>query len=70
MNNMILAITILATLLTGCDSAETKEIKKRAHLATLACESSKVGRNKEELEAIADACFKRGSFVKSKSEQW
>ena len=64
------AIAALSFLLTGCDSAEVKAEKRRLHLASLTCHSSKDGRDKEELQAIADACFKGGSYTKSKPRAW
>ena len=66
----VLAIPALSLLLTGCDSSEVKAEKRRVHLASLTCQSSKDGRDKEELQAIADACFKGGSYSKSKPRQW
>lgn len=66
----VLAIPAFSLLLTGCDSAEVKAEKRRLHLASLTCHSSKEGRDKEELQAIADACFKGGSYTKSKPRQW
>ena len=65
-----LFILLLACLLSGCDSAETTARKKAAHLASLTCESSREGRSLEEQQAIADACFKRGSYSKSSGMQW
>lgn len=70
MKKLSVSMAILVCLLTGCESAETKAKKKAAHLASLTCESSRQGRSQEELQAIGDACFKRGSYTKSKSEQW
>ncbi|WP_367607882.1 hypothetical protein [Legionella sp. W05-934-2] len=64
------SLVLLTCLLSGCDSAETKAKKKAAHLASLTCSSSKEGRTKEELQAIADACFKGGSYTKSSGKQW
>jgi uncharacterized protein YceK len=65
-----LSIALLACLLSGCDSVETKARKKAAHLASLTCDSSKEGRAKDELQSIADACFKRGSYSKSSGIKW
>ncbi|HAT8965364.1 TPA: hypothetical protein JBA93_01315 [Legionella pneumophila subsp. pneumophila] len=70
MKILSLAIVLLACFLSGCESAETQERKKAEHLASLTCDSSKEGRTKEELQAIADACFKRGSFTKSSGHKW
>jgi uncharacterized protein YcfL len=66
----ILSIVLLAFLLTGCDSQETKNTQTRQHLASLTCNSNKAGRSKEELQAIQDACFKAGTFHKSSGQQW
>lgn len=65
-----LSIAVLACLLAGCDSAEVKAQKKAAHLSSLTCESSREGRSSEELQAIGDACFKRGSYTKSSGKTW
>ncbi len=70
MKILSLSIALLACLLSGCDNPETKARKKAAHLASLTCDSSKKGRTKEELQAIADACFKRGSYSKSSGHKW
>ncbi|KTD64441.1 hypothetical protein [Legionella spiritensis] len=70
MKILTFSLALLVGLLSGCDSAETKVRKKAAHLASLTCESSKQGRTKEELQAIADACFKRGSYSKSSGMKW
>ncbi|AWN73036.1 hypothetical protein LEAN103870_17965 [Legionella anisa] len=65
-----LSIALLAFLLTGCDSTEVKARKKEEHLASFTCGSSKEGRTTEELQAIADACFKGGSYSKSSGIKW
>ncbi|VEG89816.1 hypothetical protein [Legionella spiritensis] len=70
MKILTLALALLVGLLSGCDSAETKAMKKAKHLASLTCDSSKQGRSKEELQAIADACFKGGSYSKSSGRKW
>ncbi|HAW6249036.1 TPA: hypothetical protein JL726_002032 [Legionella pneumophila] len=70
MKILTLSLALLVGLLSGCDNAETKARKKAEHLASLTCESSKQGRTKEELQAIADACFKRGSYSKSSGTKW
>lgn len=70
MKRLSLSIAFLACLLSGCDNAETKAAKQAAHLASLTCDSSKEGRTTEELQAIADACFKRGSYSKSSGIKW
>lgn len=70
MKTLSLTIVVLACLLTGCDSAETEAKKKAAHLASLTCESSREGHRPEELQAIGDACFKRGSYTKSSGKKW
>lgn len=70
MKILILSLALLVSLLSGCDSAETKARKNAAHLASLTCESSKENRTKAELQAIEDACFKRGSYSKSSGLRW
>ncbi|KTD03997.1 hypothetical protein Lgee_0375 [Legionella geestiana] len=70
MKKLGLSIAVMVCLITGCDSAETKAQKKAEHLASLTCESSREGRSTEELQAIGDACFKRGSFTKSSGKKW
>lgn len=70
MKKSILSITVIACLISGCENAETKAQKKAEHLASLTCESSRENRTKEELQAIGDACFKRGSFQKSSGIKW
>ncbi|HAU0967555.1 TPA: hypothetical protein JBH79_10360 [Legionella pneumophila] len=70
MKILTLSLALLVGLLSGCDNAETKAKKKAEHLASLNCDSSKQGRTKEELQAIADACFKRGSYSKSSGKKW
>jgi outer membrane murein-binding lipoprotein Lpp len=70
MKILTVSVVLVACLLSGCDSAETKARNKAAHLASLTCDSSKADRTKEELQAIADACFKRGSYSKSSGIQW
>lgn len=70
MKILTVSVALVACLLSGCDSAETKARNKAAHLASLTCDSSKAGRTKEELQVIADACFKRGSYSKSSGIQW
>lgn len=70
MKLFLLSIGLGACLLTGCESNEAKQQARLKHLASLTCESSKQGRDKEELQAIADACFKGGSYHKSSGQQW
>ncbi len=70
MKRINLSIAILICLLSGCDNAETKAKEKAAHLASLTCDSSKENRSVEELQAIGDACFKRGSYSKSSGIKW
>ena len=65
-----LYLAVIACLVSGCESSEVKEQKKLKHLASLTCDSSKAGRSKEELQAISDACFKRGTFKKSSGRKW
>lgn len=70
MKRLGLSIALLAFLLTGCGSTETKARKKAEHLASLTCDSSKENRTADELQAIADACFKGGSYSKSSGIKW
>ena len=70
MKLVFLILGISACLLTGCQSIEEKQEERKKHLASLTCQSSKEGKDKEELQAIADACFKGGSFTKSKHMEW
>ncbi|WP_131794024.1 hypothetical protein [Fluoribacter gormanii] len=70
MKRLGLSVALLAFLLTGCDSTEMKARKKAEYLASLTCDSSKEGRTADELQAIADACFKGGSYSKSSGKKW
>ncbi|MFO8834971.1 hypothetical protein SC661_14165 [Legionella pneumophila serogroup 1] len=70
MKRLGLSVALLAFLLTGCDSSEVKARKKAEHLSSFTCDSSKEGRTAEELQAIADACFKGGSYSKSSGIKW
>lgn len=70
MNGLRLLMMVLTCALSGCDSAETTAQKKAEHLATLTCDSAREGRSKEELQAIADACFRGGSYSKSSGKTW
>lgn len=70
MKRLGLLIAVLACLLSGCDNAETQAKEKAAHLASLTCDSSKEDRTVDELQAIGDACFKRGSYSKSSGIKW
>lgn len=63
-------LAFLLGLIAGCDNAETKAKKKEAHLASLTCDSTKEGRTAEELQAIGDACFKKGGYTKSSGIKW
>ena len=63
------SLSIISFLLSSC-SNEMNEKKRLEHLASLTCESSKVGRTKEELQAIESACFRRGSYGKSSGIKW
>lgn len=66
MKNSILVIMALASLLSACESEQMKERR----LSQFTCEDSKIGRSQEELTAIAEACFRRGEFVKSSEKAW
>lgn len=56
--------------MTGCDSERAKAEFKEKQLAQLTCESSRDGRTQEELQAIGDACFRKGSYKKSTPQSW
>ncbi|HAU1321512.1 TPA: hypothetical protein F8R96_11265 [Legionella pneumophila] len=70
MKILCLSIMIVACVLSGCDSAESKAQKKAEHLASLTCSSPREGRTQEELQAIGDACFRGGSYSKSSGKKW
>ncbi len=70
MKTGLLILGVSLSLLVGCQSDAEKQAARQKHLASLTCESSKAGRDKEELQAIGDACFKRGGFTKSKHMEW
>lgn len=65
-----LLIVLVTCMISGCDNTANNAEKDRAHLASLTCHSSKAGRSKQELQAIADACFKQGSYTKSSGKKW
>lgn len=67
MKILSLSMMIFACVLSGCDSAETKNAQ---HLASLTCTSTREDRTKEELQAIGDACFRGGSYSKSSGKKW
>ncbi|HHS8316185.1 TPA: entry exclusion lipoprotein TrbK [Legionella pneumophila] len=63
MNHPFRLVTlVLIGCLAGCDNPKP--------LSELTCEDSPVGRTKEEQTAIADACFRAGSFKKSSGKEW
>ncbi|HAU4231586.1 TPA: hypothetical protein F7Z39_08905 [Legionella pneumophila] len=70
MKILYLSIMVVACVLSGCDSAESKAQKKAEHLASLTCSSPREGRTQEELQAIGDACFRGGSYSKSSGQTW
>ena len=70
MKILSLSLALLACLLAGCENAEIKAEQKAKHLASLTCDSSKEARSQEELQAIADACFKKGDYSKSSGLRW
>ncbi|WP_408072892.1 hypothetical protein ACJEHO_08750 [Legionella pneumophila] len=70
MKMLCLSIMVVACVLSGCDSAESKAQKKAEHLAALTCSSPREGRTQEELQAIGDACFRGGSYSKSSGQTW
>ncbi len=59
-------LVMLISALIGCQSEQAKS----KHLAQLACDSSREGRSHEELQAIGDACFRHGKFIKSSGKAW
>lgn len=61
----VVALTLIF-LLTGCDSPKPSA----EMLAKLTCKDDPKGRSKEEQTAIADACFRGGSFKKSSGIEW
>ncbi|KTD38611.1 hypothetical protein Lnau_0526 [Legionella nautarum] len=63
---LIATLIFISSFILGCESEQAKT--KR--LSQLTCESSKVGRSREELTAIAEACFRKGNFVKSSGKEW
>lgn len=62
----ILILALMAIAMMGCESEKEKE----ARLMQLTCADSPTGRSLEEQQAIADACFKRGTFRKSSGKGW
>ena len=70
MKKITLSLLTLSCLLTGCESEQAKAEYKAKQLAQLTCESSRQGRTQEELQAIGDACFRKGSVKKSKPMSW
>jgi len=54
---------LLIGLLTGCDQPSKST-------AELTCKDDPEGRSKAEQTAIADACFRQGSFKKSSGMEW
>ncbi|MHA3126746.1 hypothetical protein [Legionella pneumophila] len=70
MKILCLSIMVVACVLSGCESAESKAQKKSEHLASLTCSSPREGRTQEELQAIGDACFRGGSYSKSSGKKW
>lgn len=63
MKKTVLVVLILAGLLSGCG-------KPKTDLTKLTCNDDPAGPTKEEQMAIADACFRGGSFKKSSGIQW
>ena len=70
MKKIMMLLAVSAFVMTGCESQQTKADSKAKQLAQLTCESSREGRNTEELQAIGDACFRKGSFKKSIPQSW
>lgn len=69
MKKLVLCAAVTGVLL-GCESGEMKEKRRLEKLAALTCESSRDNRTKEELQAIGEACFRRGTFHKSTGREW
>ena len=64
--NKILMLLLITLVLPACESEQAKA----ARIAGLTCADSPEGRPLEERQAIADACFKRGTFHKSSGKTW
>lgn len=62
MNQSHLMALLLIGLLSGC--------KEPKPVTELTCKDSPKGRPKAEQTAIADACFRQGSFKKSSGMEW
>ncbi|PJE09585.1 hypothetical protein [Legionella sp.] len=62
----IVTFILTSSFILGCESEQAKT--KR--LSQLTCDSPKAGRSREELTAIAEACFRKGNFVKSSGKEW
>lgn len=62
----IISVACMLLALAGCESEQAKA----ARIAALTCADSPQGRPLEERQAIADACFKRGTFRKSSGKSW
>lgn len=70
MKKIILYMLTVSCFMAGCDSDKAKAEYKAKQLAHLTCDSSRKGRTQEELQAIGDACFRKGSFKKSTPQSW
>lgn len=70
MKQFMLLMGVAAFFLVGCESDQAKAESKAKQLAQLTCDSSREGRSQEELQAIGDACFRKGSFQKSTPQSW
>ena len=63
MNQSHLMALLLVGLLSGCDQPPKPATE-------LNCKDSPKGRPKAEQTAIADACFRQGSFKKNSGMEW
>ncbi len=62
MNQSHVMVLLLIGLLSGCEAPKP--------VNELTCKDSPTGRPKVEQMAIADACFRQGSFKKSSGMEW
>lgn len=62
---IILVFTVMCLgFLSSCDKPVKTDLSK------LTCNDNPEGRPREEQVAIADACFRRGSYTKSSGMTW
>ncbi|MCW8452558.1 hypothetical protein [Legionella quinlivanii] len=70
MNRFLMLVGIAVFFLVGCENDQAKAESKAKQLAQLTCDSPREGRSQEELQAIGDSCFRKGSFQKSTPQSW